>query len=517
MPREILVLLAALGTFWLGSAPAFAQSQWHEARSDHFIIYADQDPELLKGFVTRLEKFDKAVRHVRGMSDPKLSDANKLTVYALAGDGAVGRLAGSSSVGGFYIGRASGSIAVVPRMTGRAKKDKQELDPQTVFFHEYAHHLHRQSTSAALPGWLTEGLAEFFATAIFEKDGSVLLGAPALHRGWGLFNLKDLTLEEMLSASYRKLSMFEVETIYGRGWLLAHYLTFEPTRAGQLDRYVAAIQQGQPASAAATSAFGDLKALDRELERYLRAKTIKTFVVSPAKLAVGEIAIRPLRRGEIAIMGVRLRSERGVSARTAPGVAADARRIAQEFPNDPAVHVALAEAEYDAENYTAAEAAADRALAIQPDKIKALLYKGRVRLDLARKAPATADWKEVRRWFTRANRLDPNNPEPLYLFYLSNLYAGVAPTRNAIEGLYVAAENVPQDDEVRMLAVRQLLTDRNIDRAKQMFGPLAFNPHSGEEWREMAGKAMAAMSAGNADGAQAIFTEWFNRKDKTKD
>ena len=55
------------------AAPASAA--WQKTSSAHFVIYADESPDKLREFATRLEKFDKAVRHVRGMTDPPMGAA----------------------------------------------------------------------------------------------------------------------------------------------------------------------------------------------------------------------------------------------------------------------------------------------------------------------------------------------------------------------------------------------------------------------------------------------------------
>ena len=81
------------------SISATADAAWHEAKSSHFIIYADLKPDQIKAYAERLERFDQAVRRVRGMKDPALTDAQRLTVYALRSEGAVARLAGASECG----------------------------------------------------------------------------------------------------------------------------------------------------------------------------------------------------------------------------------------------------------------------------------------------------------------------------------------------------------------------------------------------------------------------------------
>ncbi len=64
----------------------------------------------------------------------------------------------------------------------------------------------------------------------------------------------------MLGGIYNQTTGQEWVSQYSRGWLLAHYLAFEPSRRGQATKYVDLIQKGVPALDAAKQAFGDLKA-----------------------------------------------------------------------------------------------------------------------------------------------------------------------------------------------------------------------------------------------------------------
>ena len=496
--RSLLSWLVAAFLVCAVAGPVHAS--WHEAKSKHFIIYADLKPAELREFAERLERFDQAARRVRQMQDPDLTDSQRLTIYALRSEGAVARLAGNRRVGGFYNARASGSVAFVPRKAG--SKSDWDLDAEEIFFHEYAHHLQLQYTSAALPAWVVEGFAEFFATAKVKKDGSVLVGSPPQYRAWGIFERSGLSLEQMLGGTYRRLNEAQMQALYGRGWLLMHYLSFEPSREGQLTRYIDGIQKGQGALESARSAFGDLRRLDSELNRYAR-KSLFGVLVDAKVLTVGPIAIRPLTEGEAAIMDVRIRSKRGVDGKTAPGVAADARKAAAPYPNDPFVQATLAEAEHDTRNYAAAEAAADRALAVKPTYVHALIYKGRAQLGLALENPATADWQQVRSWFIRANKADTENAESLMLFYQSYLVEGRPPTKNAVDALLYALELAPQDEMVRLMTVRQLLLDKQVAQARAAFAPLAFEPHAGAQRREWTMKIMDAITTGDANAALA--------------
>lgn len=204
------------------------------------------------------------------------------------------------------------------------------------------------------------------------------------------------------------------------------------------------------------------------------------------------------------MMPVRIRSDRGVSSRGAVGVAADARRIAQRYADDAAVQGALAEAEFDAGNLAAAEAAADRAIALEPNNRHGLIYKSMVLLKRGREAPAKTDWAQVRSWVAKANRLDPDDPHPLLLYYQTFNGAGVKPSDGAVKALIYAAQLVPQDKGLRMLATRQLLIDNKLPLARQMYAAIAYDVHASVEARVKRRQIMDAIVSGNAKAALAL-------------
>lgn len=498
--RFLYVALAgALAAAGLSSA---ADAAWYEAKSKHFAIYADESPVDLQNFATKLEKFDKAVRMVRSMDDPPVGDGGRLTIYVMRDEDSVSKIAVGkhSPIAGFYIPRASGSVAFVPRRT--SGNEEWDLSADTVFFHEYSHHLMLQNTDAALPSWLVEGFAEFFSSAGFERDGSVHLGMPASHRAAGLFLLNKARIETILSGSVKEdASGEEFEQFYGRAWLLTHYLTFEPKRQGQLAKYVTEVRNGTDLLTAARAAFGDLNTLDRDLDRYLNSNRFKYIAVNSPELNNVPVSVRPLRPGEAAIMPIRIRSARGVDSKAAAEVASQARSIAAAYPDDPFVQRELAEAEFDEHNYPAAEQAADRAIALDPHMVKALIYKGRAEMELARSNPK-ADWNAIRQLFLAANKLDTENPEPLLLYYQSFGRSAQRPTANAIAGLEYAMVLAPQDQSVRMMAVMEMINANKLAEAKEALAPLAFDPHSSEA-RETARKIMAALASSDQKAALA--------------
>src|SRR3954453_17623099 len=204
--------MGVLGTAaLLAAAPASAS--WYRASSEHFLIYSEQSPDKLRQFAENLEKFDGAVRALRGMDDLPLSQGNRITIFSLRTAADVQRLYGDKSgfIAGFYKGKAEGSVAYVSR--GEASNAEREaaigsnirgqsintnMGGDPILLHEYSHHLMMQDLAVPYPEWLVEGFAEFMSTAQFEKDGTVGIGLPAGHRYYGLLNGQMLPLETLL-------------------------------------------------------------------------------------------------------------------------------------------------------------------------------------------------------------------------------------------------------------------------------------------------------------------------------
>ena len=487
-----------------------ARADWHEAKTSHFIIYSDGDPDQLREFATKVETFDRAVRAVRRMADPPLGDHGRLTIYVLRSSGAVAKMygAGGSTVAGFYSPRASGSIAFVHRESSDAGIPEEYrqfmLNAETVFFHEYFHHMMLSDTNAALPRWVVEGFAEYFATATVERDGSMMFGRPANHRASGLFSIPDVKLDEMLGNSFGKLSDEATHELYARAWLLTHYLYMSTDRRGQLERYLTGIQSGKPAIDSAREAFGDFKQLDRELNKYLMARNLTGYRVAASRLGIAPVELRKMNPAEAEIMPVRMRSDRGVDPKSAAEVVKQARAIAARYPGDAFVQGTLAEAEHDVGEYAAAIDAADRALAANPKDVQALIYKGRALMEQGKAKPQEADWAKVRSWFVRANRIEPEFAEPLMLFYESFGAEGIQAPETAVKGLVYAVALAPGDQGLRMTAVVELIHRNRLDEAKNAFVAIAYDPHLQGPWRDRYAKVMEAISAGKGSEAIAL-------------
>lgn len=485
---------------------ASAHADWMEASSDHFVIYGKTSERSLRHFTEQLERFDAAMSLITGTPRTKPSRSARVTIYVAGTEDKLRALYSQDGrtaryIAGFYMPRIEGPAAFVPRISARSG---DEFDfSMVVLLHEYAHHFNAIHSRFPAPRWFSEGSAEFFASAGFGTDGSVKLGRAAKHRAEELFMAVDVTATDLVDQAHyekRRGDRKGYDAYYGRAWLMFHYLTFEPSRAGQLLTYSRQLAAGKPSREAAESVFGDLAKLDKELDRYMRRPALSLLTIKSEALTVGEISLRTLRPAEAEIMPVVMRSKRGTNSKAvAEEILAEARAVAGKFPGDPAVLSALAEAEYDAGNDDATVATADAALALEPGNVNAHIHKGYALFRKADHAEDQAGMQAAQRAFVSLNRLENDHPVPLVYFYRSFVAMGAKPTANAVAGLEKAALLAPYAHEILLNLAQRYLADGKLSEARAVLVPVAYSPHGGARSLRLRGLMQALEQADPAD------------------
>lgn len=488
--------LAGLVAAWL--AIGVAHADWYEASGRNVRVLTEGKAEAARKLADQLERFDAALRVLRGIEGNDPGPANRLTVYLLDDTGDVEQLIGRKQVAGFYIPRAGGSVAFVPR----SPATNQQIKPQQVLLHEYTHHFMFRNFSAAFPAWFVEGFAEFHATATFGDDGSVDFGAPAQYRAYSLFNGPPLPIDKLFEQTSAGNDEARIAAMYARGWLLTHYLTFNEARRTQLGAYLKALNAGQDNEAAGRAAFGDLKKLDRELGAYMRGR-FTGLRIGADKLKVAPVTVRTLDAGEAAVMDVHIASTRGVNRKAALALLPAVRRAVAPYPAHGFAQAVLAEAEYDAGNFAESAAAAGRSIAADPKNRDGYLYLGMAQAALLRAQgkPSEAAIKAVRAPLSRANRLDPDDPRPMLCIYDSFEMFGQAPPKAVKDALIYAHGLAPEDRRARMLATMAYIERGNFKAARMTVAPLAFDPHAR---MPRAAELLAALDAGPEQARAAL-------------
>ena len=503
-----------------GAIAAPAHARWRVAESSHFVVYADDSERDLQRFSEMLERYRSGLEKITGRDLPVPSPSNRLTIYAVGNQRSIARLAGDddSNVAGFYIPRATGSIAFVQDV--RPTNGQPDMS-MVVLLHEYAHHFFAITSPFPMPRWMSEGGAEFFASARFPGSGDLEIGRPAHHRAGELFYATEVPIRQLLDYDRVGNTSGRMDALYGRSWLLYHYLTMGDDRAGQMNRYWQAIAGGQDRLEAAEAVFGDLDKLEEDLDNYLRQRRILHFEIPAVGLTIGPVAVRELSDGMDDALPLIIRSKRGVDRAQALELLPEMRAVAAEHPRDAGVLAALAEAEFDAGYDAEAIAAADAAIAIDPSIPNAYVQKGYALFRRADEAGADADYTAALAPFQALNRVEHDHPAPLIYFYRSFTDSNREPTELARHALERALELAPFDTSLRMSVVSMLAQEGKLALARQMLAPVLANPHSaglvqaaqaldtqlaaGEEGQPLrwnAGEPEDAIEAGDVTGAE---------------
>ena len=452
-------------------------ADWYVAETEHFTIYSEDGKEETEDFARDLERLDEVLRIVSGvgLEEDDLPESAKVTVFRYGQTKDMATLAGEpgSGIGGFFIPRASGSYAFVPREANkrraRSNLRRQEglgLEPKAVLYHEYVHYFMFQHRNAPYPAWYREGFAEIFSTVETEGDEFVIGDVPSW-RSIGIMAL-DVDVEAMMAPS-RTNGGFNVGRIYGHGWLLSSYLNFTPERRPQITEYVRLLATGTDRLEAARQAFGDLDQLEKELNEYRRSAAL----IMRGKYLKQEqprVDIRRLDAAEEAMIDLMIESKVGVDEKAAAKQLPKARALASEHPTSIPVLLAAAEVEFDNKNYAEADALAQRIQAIDPKSSDAAIQRAQIAFMQGFENPEKM--AEARRLYVAANQLEPDHPIPLYGYYLSTFLSGGAVDSGVQAALESAYEFAPFDPGIRITLAHMFLGEGELDITKALLSPL---------------------------------------------
>lgn len=443
-----------------------------------------------------LERLDQAMRMFRGLpAGDEVPDSTKVTIYQFGETSDIGKLIDQPSVAGFFSGRAGNSVAFVPLKDndntrgriGVRVKDENALSPGAVIFHEYAHYFMFQHAAAAYPFWYQEGFAELFGTLELRDDG-FNIGAPPKYRSDILQNLS-FDVEKILDMKFGKtVSSLDVMRQYAYGWMFTSYLSFEPSRQGQLVNYLRLINAGKSNLDAAREAFGDLDVLQKDLEKYHRGRA-RALAVTYAETRPPDVQVSKVTPDAADQMLMHIQSTAGVTEEKAKRQVNEARELVSKHPQSLPVLLSATEVEFDAKNFEQAEALANRAIAVDPENVRAHLYLAKIAMELARKDPAQL--AVAREHYLVANRLDNTHADALQGYYLTYAMGSETPPEDALIALESAYKHAPFDDGIRITLAHLLLTENRDKEALILLGPIIYSPHSSkklDKYRELVEK-----------------------------
>ncbi|MCD4751425.1 MAG: tetratricopeptide repeat protein [Thermoanaerobaculales bacterium] len=249
-PLFVFVLCFCLPVSSAAKAPK-VPGTFLRARTPHFTIYSNASERKTRRLAVDLERFSQTLLFL--LPGTVTAPSEEMVFYVFRGDRDFERYTPSASrkrpIAGYYTNTGEGSFAAV---NAGAWDDYRHT-----LFHEYVHEFLRRNYRP-LPGWLDEGLSEYFST--FRLDGTVAeIGRPIENYVTLLRNRAVMSLDELFTferGTHGRRNDAQIHRFYAESWALVHYLMLgDRGRAPELMRYVQAIQSGVPLDEAFSAAF----------------------------------------------------------------------------------------------------------------------------------------------------------------------------------------------------------------------------------------------------------------------
>lgn len=277
MGKHVVRLLLLL---WFATSVFAADKGWVEVRTAHFHVISNgserQAVDVAEGFEQIHAAFAQGFPHLRtdsGAETIVVAAKDEFTMESLLPP--AWKKKGMIKPAGLFHKGWEKDYALVRLDTF--------IDSYHVVYHEYIHKLVGLNF-ARLPVWLNEGLAEFFGTARFEKNRT-LLGVPnvriSILRQKTPYPLEKLLAADGSSPYYRDAD--KAQMFYAESWGLTHFLMFGDGmgNGAHLNQFLRDLQSGMEQQKAFEQAFGHPEEIDRNFRRYVMRFAFTGFALKP--------------------------------------------------------------------------------------------------------------------------------------------------------------------------------------------------------------------------------------------
>lgn len=398
---------------------------WRTLESPWFTIVSDVDEASLRGLAADLERFVGIVRETTSFEELAPRRPTRILVFREAKDFALVRFAPNAM--GEYTRTRETNLMYFAHSSASTRT-------RAILFHEFVHHLLRNTGEGSYPIWYEEGLAELLGSVTWRDDAIAIGMIPPMRKS--AFDLDVwIPLKEVLAArSTHQMGAKRGHVFYAQSWALVHYFhTVRGERWEQLQDFLGLQSRGIFWRDAFTQSF-DVSVDELEVEFRAHWESLRERIrffnlwagaldvndqwsisaVPPAGVAVQLVELRMLHHSNDPILA---RSIADAGLRTDP---ADVRLLAWS--------ARLAE---KAEEPARADADIAAALAARPDDAFAHLVRGQLRFGRAiAEDPIDAQAIETARSdYRRSAVLDPSGIEAiaqLGLSYVEPAWGGEA-------------------------------------------------------------------------------------------
>ncbi|WP_343788999.1 hypothetical protein [Brevundimonas kwangchunensis] len=479
--RGLPVILGAL----VVSLAAPAHAQWRMAESRNFVIYSQGSEATLRQYARTLELYDYVLRARMGLP-LDAPPARKLPIYLVPGTAALREIRPDIGfeVAGFYVPATEGIFATAIR-----DRDMDSL------LHEYFHHFSFQIGAAEMPGWMIEGLAEYFMTAEV-RDNVIRVGDFNRNRADWLLYETWIPLDALLSKRPGEIPRgSQQNTYYPVAWLLTHWFMSDDARRNQLAAYVNAVHGGADPVRAMEAATGlSLRELRSQLRVYMnRSLRVLVYEVDRPEPEI-EITVLPASANDLLLLAQRLKA--GVPDDQRAATAALVRQRAARHPDDGFAMLQLGHAELHFGDAEVGETVLRQLLERDPANVEALQLMASRQMQLARETTDDARpyLLNAQNYLRRAYAADPQQYYTLYLLAQVRESAPDYPTENDLLTWSLAFERAPQLPGTRLGYASAMMRNGEFEPAIRLLRPLANAPHggsAGEAARELLSRAEA--------------------------
>ncbi|MCC7043328.1 MAG: DUF1570 domain-containing protein [Acidobacteria bacterium] len=435
------VLFLAL---WLVlAAPLHAAADWTYASSSHFEIFTTAGDRTARDTLAQFERIRAFFADHLQLTPPQgrlvrlilFSDEREFRPYRI-----------NDAVVAYYRPGPDRDY-IVMRPLGRSS--------HAVMVHEYVH-LILTRAGGRYPLWLSEGLAEYFAT-LPASGSAVPVGRMSRARLRGLESGRGASLERLFSVTHESPEYQTAEhggLFYAQSWALTHMLLADDRYRDGASRFLAMVRAGTPSAQAIETVWSrPLRQVQGDLAEYVSGGHFPVRLVrfeEPARTApVSTRAVSPFEAGFVTANLLAAAREDADKARTA------FEALASQNPDDLALLEARAALEFRTGRPRAARAFLARA--VELETATAASYRDLAALVVAEDSAAAETLLE------RAIALDPADVRARV--HLATLFS----RRNPADALSVLApitrvRAADAFDVLRLRASAYLAID-DVDRA----------------------------------------------------
>jgi tetratricopeptide (TPR) repeat protein len=380
-------------------------SSWRQIVGSDLVVAGNAPTAELKRIFAEVTRFRNALALL--FPDARVTSPVPTSVVVFRDQATFRRFAPRDSrgrpmvnVGGYFSRQPDANFIVMPS-AGRG-----EYSLQTIF-HEYTHYVVSRNVRGPIPGWLNEGLAEFYSTFRGDFRGRTLIGSAPPSRVRAIRDstwvpLRDIVSPRDLQAMWRWDR--QIALYYAESWALVHYIIVDRTHpvANPIATYLTSFRRTGNHDSAFMEAFGvDVGGMDKELREYVRRHTFPAILFDvQAVRDVPDEALAMLEADVDALEG-RLLLQVGDHAEAERELAA----VAQRYPAHAAAQISLARLRLAQDREDDAITALQDLVAASPEDAGARYYLGTALNRAWRHDEALAE-------FSTAIGLMPGNPAP---------------------------------------------------------------------------------------------------------